>query len=111
MAIGIVFRYGPDHIMVKVRGNSVIFSSLEQQKGGASLQDLKLNKKGVIKEFPDLKDSPLWREKAISRFRKHIESLDSETNKVNYIIKELKPHGYIPMFTQRDGFRPVKHSG
>lgn len=111
MAVGIIFEYGPDHIFVRVHGNAITFSSHQQQKGGASLQDLKLNKEGVIKEFPDLKDSPLWREEAIYRFKEKIKSLKTEHSKIQYIIGELKPHGYKVIATQKDGFRPVKISG
>jgi len=77
----------------------------------APLKNLKLNKAGVTKEFPDLEDSPDWREEAVKRFEEHIRGYKTEMAKAKYIISDLRKHGYIPKRLQEKGKRWVKING
>jgi len=105
--ININFRLGGDLITVKIEGTSVFFydPSLSLY---TTIEGLKLNKAGVIKEFPDLKDNENWKGEAVKRFKEHIKKLNNEQNRKNYVIEELKKHGYTPISIQRKGYRPEK---
>ena len=72
-----------------------------------SLEGLKLSRQGVVKEFPDLENDDEWNKKAIKRLKAHLNKLKTEDAKINYVIDELKKHGYQPLFKQRAGFRPT----
>lgn len=106
--IDIIFRYATEHILVKIDGNSILFGNTLYGAKLATIDGLRLNHDGVIKEFPDLKDNPSWREEAIYRFKLKIKEMRTEEEIVNYIIEDLKKYGYIPLFKQRAGFRKVK---
>lgn len=73
-----------------------------------TIEGLKLNRQGVIDEFPDLKDKKNWKEEAVNRFKKHIKKFKLEKDKLNYIKEELRNHGYVPLFWQKAGFRTQK---
>ena len=106
--IDILFEFGPDVILVKIEGNSIKMGSTAYGSVMASIEGLKLNKGGVEKEFPDLKEDLLWKEKAIQRFTDKIKSLGAEDKIADYIIKDLSQHGYIPRKMQVGGHRPIK---
>lgn len=109
--IDIMFRQGGEYILVKVNGNSILFANSVYGFRFADISGLKLNKEGVIKEFPDLEGQENWREKAIQRFKNHIKNLGSEKEKANYIIYELKKFGYSPRKMQEAGKRWRKLDG
>ena len=90
--IGIVFSYINDVVEVRIDGDNCLFRT--GQYGGAfvPIEGLKLDKNGVLKEHPDLKDNNDWNKIAIERF----------------IINELKKVGYKPMAKQKNGFRIQK---
>lgn len=73
-----------------------------------TIEGLRLDKSGVIKEFPDLKDDDEWRKKAIERFKIKIKSFNTEMEIIKYCIEELKKFGWQPLTLQRGGFRPQK---
>ena len=106
--IGAVFQLFNEIIEVRIDGNSCLFRT--GQYGGAfvPIEGLKLDKNGVIKEHPDLKDSDDWREESIKRFKEYLKNIEGETMKMEYIIKELTKSGYKPMSMQRNGHRPIK---
>lgn len=106
--IELIFYLGKDIILVRIEGNSVYFSNSEYGQVYSDISGLKLNKEGVIREFPDLKLDLEWREKAIKRFKEHIRSLPNEGSVSDYVIKELRGQGYIPKFRQLKGFRREK---
>jgi len=108
MTIGCIFNFGNENIEVKVTGNQVVFRT--QQFGGAfiTIDNLKLSKSGVVKEFPDLKGNENWREEAIKRFKERMKSYNTEKERINYVINDLNKFGYIPLYLQEDGFRPKK---
>ena len=106
--IGVIFKYVNEIIEVRIDGNNCLFRT--GQYGGAfvSIDGLKLDKSGVIKEHPDLKDKDDWREQSIKRFKKHIKEMKTEMDSIKYIISELSKCGYKPMYLQRAGYRPIK---
>lgn len=105
--IGVIFQFGSEHIEVRVHNEFVYFRDQSSPAFG-SIGNLKLNKSGVIKEFPDLKDDKEWEDKARERFREKIRSLKNETDRMNYIISDLSKFGYVPLYIQRPGHRPVR---
>ena len=106
----IMFRFGSETALVVIRGSDVQFGSSSFGKALVDISHLKLNYRGVCEEFPDLELRKDWREEAVKRFKEKIKSMKSEEEVSEYIINELKPHGYIPYLKRRDGFRPVKLS-
>ncbi len=103
--IEILFYLGNEIILVKVDGNNIMFSNSNFGAVESDISGLKLSYEGVIKEFPDLKDDENWKNKTIQRFKDHIKSLKTEEDKVNYIVDDLKKHGYTAKYKQKLGFR------
>lgn len=107
MVYSATFQLGGDIVITEVDGNSVMF--LDGATGMvAPIEGLRINRAGVIKEFPDLDNDEDWRKKAIDRFKAHIAKMDTEDNKLNYIITDLVKFGYTPLFKQKAGWRPEK---
>lgn len=106
--IGILFSYINDVVEVRIDGDNCIFRT--GQYGGVfiPIDGLRLDKNGVLKEHPDLKDNENWREEAIKRFKEHLKKMNKEDERVDYIIKELSKVGYKPIAKQKQGFRPEK---
>lgn len=105
--IGLIFYYDTDIIFIKVDGNNVEFSNSSYGALITSIEGLRLNKAGVIKEHPDLKNREDWREEAIKRFKEMLSSLKSEDAIAEYIIQDLRKYGYTPKWKQKQGFRRV----
>jgi len=104
--IEILFQFVNELILVKIVGNSVLFGNTNYGAQMAPIEGLKLDKSGVLKEFPDLSGDADWRKKAISRFKEKIKSYPTERMKADYIIDDLKKFGYIPTKIQISGRRP-----
>jgi len=100
--IELVFEFAGDMALVVVRGNTVQFI---QNGIVADISGVKLNYKGVIKEFPDLEGVVDWKQEAIKRFKEVIKSYETENDKANYIISDLKKHGYKCKYKQQAGVR------
>lgn len=107
MTIQTHFEKAGQRIVVRIIGDAVLFIDLMGSRM-TTIEGLKLNKKGVEKEFPDLIGDPQWKQKAIERFVQKIKELENEEQRMDWIVKELKEMGYTPLFQQRDGFRPKK---
>jgi len=105
--IGIIFVLGSETIEVRIQNSNVYFRTAQLQQF-VDIGGLKLDKAGVIKEFPDLKDNKEWKEEVIKRFKEKIKKMKTETERVKYVIEDLSKHGYVPKYIQRAGFRPVK---
>jgi len=105
--IGVIFMFASDMIEVRVEGNNILFRS-----GGhlqwATIDGLQMNYEGVCKEFPDLEGMSNWKEQAVERFKDKIASYSKEGEKMEYIIEDLKKHGYIPKYMQKGGHRPQR---
>lgn len=99
------FRLGVDNIEVVVDGNNLYF-----YKDGTitTIEGLKLDKTGTLKQFPDLKDKEDWRKIAIERLKNHIKKMKNEKEKIYYIKDELEKYGYTALFLQKAGWRPEK---
>lgn len=105
--IGTIFKLGSQTVEVRVHQDQILFRSSEF-RSWATIDGLRLNKAGVIKEFPDLQGEPLWESKARSRFKEKIKTFSTEKKRMIYIIDELKKFGYLPLIMQEQGFRPKR---
>ena len=94
-----------EKVIVIVDGNEVRLGQTNFGAVTTTIDGLKLNHIGVIKEHPDLKDNPDWRKIVIERFKEHIKSLRTEDDVVDYIKNDLKKYGYIPRLKKKKGFR------
>lgn len=103
--INLTFYYGTEIVFIRVKGNDIKFSTSLQQNKWATIEGLKLDYAGCIREFPELELSKNWREEVIFRFKQKIKSLKTENDKAKYIISDLKKYGYIPKWKQKAGFR------
>lgn len=101
------FNIAGDMIIVEVDNNILSFWDSNTQQA-STIEGLKLNRAGVVKEHPDLENDDEWRKKAIQRLKEHMKKFDTEDEKMDYVKKELTKHGYEPKFKQRAGWRPTK---
>ena len=85
--------------ITKVSTEYILFSDIE---------GIRLSKNGVLKEFPDLENNEDWRKEAINRLKEHMNKMETEREKIDYVKKELEKFGYTALFFQRAGFRPEK---
>jgi hypothetical protein len=106
--IGIIFEFGSEVIEVRIDGNDIMFRT--DKFGGAfvPIEGLQFSKEGVVKEHPDLAEKENWKEEAINRFKNHIKKMDSEMQRVDYVVEELSKMGYKPKAMQRAGHRVVR---
>ena len=102
-----VFELGGDQVEVIVDSNNIMFRDAGSGTT-TTIHGLKLDKSGVIREHPDLKDDDEWKKKAIERLKEHIKKFKTEIQKINYIKDELEKFGYTPLYFQRAGHRPEK---
>jgi len=108
MVVGVIFQLASENIQVNIDGTNVLFRTNSTNGAWATIDNLKLDYAGVCREHPDLKDSKDWREQAIKRFKDKINNMKTEKDRADYIIKDLRAFGYKPLYSQRNGFRPVK---
>lgn len=108
--IELMMKFGSEVILVVIRGNSVSFGNTAYGGQMSTIEGLKLDKKGVIKEFPELKDNSNWRSEAIIKFKEKIKSMKGEEEVCNYILEDLKKFGYVPWKKKLQGRRvePIK---
>ena len=104
--IGAILTLASEVVEIRVKENEVYFKSANNLTW-ATIDGLKLNYNGVIKEFPDLEGEPGWKQQAIERFKEKISKLKTEDEKIDYVIEDLKKHGYKPKYKQKQGFRPI----
>lgn len=104
--IDIIFTYFSDSILVRIKGNEITFGNTAFGSKLANIEGIRLSQKGVLKEFPDLKDNNNWRAEAIKRFKKKIKSMQNEEQIYDYIIEDLSKYGYVPKIRQLAGHRP-----
>ena len=106
--IELMFSFGTEYILVRVDGHDVRFGNTVYGATMATIDGLKLNKAGVIKEFPDLEGNENWRIQAIERFKAKLGILATEEEISKYILEDLRKFGYTPIFKQVAGHRRVK---
>ena len=107
MFVDVIFSYGSDLVFVRVDGTNCFFMT-PQSNGFATIDNIKLDKKGVIKEFPELKDNQDWQKIARQKFKDKLKTMKNEKERISYVIEDLSKYGYVPKFLQRQGFRRVK---
>lgn len=107
MSIQCHFSLGSERIIIRIIQDNILFVDLKTNMM-SPIEGLKLNKEGVIKEHPDLKDDVEWKQKAIQRFVNRIKGFNTEMERMDFMIKEMREMGYTPLLLQRDGFRPTK---
>lgn len=100
--IGAILSQGTRIYRIVVNGNSIVFNDGQQE---ATINNLKLSKSGVIKEFPDLNNRDDWREEAIRRFKEKLKKFKTEDEKLIYLVEDLEKHGFTPLYKQRQGCR------
>lgn len=105
--IGVIFQFGLDNVEIRIDKSNVCFRT-SQLDSFTTIDGLRLDKSGVIKEFPDLKENKEWQDIARERFKDKMKLLNNEPEILEYIINDLRKFGYIPMYKQISGFRPVK---
>lgn len=105
--IGVIFQYGSEKVEVRIHNSNCLFRTTQVPQF-VPIDALKLNKKGSIKEFPDLKDRDDWRKETIKRFKQKVKSFKTEQEQIQYVIDDLTKYGYKPLFLQRAGSRPIK---
>ena len=107
MTIQCVFQRGSERTAIRIIGDNVLFIDLSSNMV-APIEGLKLSRQGVIKEYPDLKDNPQWKQIAIERFVKKIKGLSTEEKRSEWLIQEMVEMGYTPLYKQKNGFRIQK---
>jgi len=105
--IGLIFQFGTETIEVRIQRNNVFFRT-SQFMNFVDIDGIKLNKVGVIKEFPDLKENKEWQKISRERFKEKIKKMETERERADYITQDLKKYGYKPLWEQQQGFRPKK---
>jgi|TARA_R100000501_G_C2621742_1_gene114975 hypothetical protein len=106
--IDIRFVRGSELVAVRIRGNQVFFSKIQGSMVFFSdIKGLRLNVGSILKEFPDLKTKPDEEIKkiAMQRFKDHVKSLPNEDAVMDYVVKDLKKHGYEARLKIKSGFR------
>jgi len=91
-----------------VDGNNLMFNDTSGKI--TTIEGLRIDRSGVIKEFPDLENDDEWRKKAIERLKEHMRKMETEKEKLDYVKSELEKFGWVALFKQQAGFRPVKWS-
>jgi len=107
--IEMFFQFGGEYILIKVDGNNVLFGNTAYGAQLATIDGIRLSYDGVIKEFPDLQDSPIWKEEAIIRFKNEIRNIKTEKLKAKFIADDLSKHGYVLKRMRQNGFREEKY--
>jgi len=105
--IGVIFSYGSDIVEVRIMEDKVYFRN-QASPQFATIDGIKLDKSGVLKEFPELEGNNEWQSIAREHFKDKIKEMKTEKERVEYIIEDLNKYGYIPKYMQKEGFRPVK---
>lgn len=103
--IDLIFERSPEIIFVRIHKHNVTFTNSVQGAIYTSIDKLKFDYEGVIKEHPDLKDKEDWNKEAVKRLKEKIKSYENEDEISDYVIKELKSVGYKPLYRKKQGFR------
>lgn len=101
------FALASEVVEVIIKENELLFYDVGSQTF-TTIEGLKLDLKGVIKEFPELEGNDDWKKIAISRLKEKIKSYNTELEKIYYVKDELIKYGYKALFIQRAGFRPER---
>lgn len=105
--IGLIFTFGGDVLDVRIINHQILFRTSGSPY--AETDGLKLDKVGVIKEFPELKDNEDWKKIAIQKFKDKIKTMSDEKAIRDYVIEDLNKHGYKLIAEQKAGFRMKRY--
>lgn len=105
--IDLIFQFANEYLLVRVKGKELFFKTSAFGAQWGDISGLKFSKAGTLKEYPDLVDNPQWQQIAIERLKAKINDMESEQEICDYVIKDLKEHGYVGKFKQQIGFRRV----
>lgn len=106
--IGVIFQYINEIVEIRINNNELLFRTQSSFGKFIPIEHIRIDKKGVLKEFPDLIDNPEWRIISIQRLKDKLKSFQTEDEKIKYIIEDLAKYGYRAMYTQKQGHRVVK---
>jgi D-mannonate dehydratase len=106
--IGLIFSFADAIIEVRINGHQVLFRNSTFGSQFATIDGIQLSYQGVVREFPELKDSKNWKVEAISKFKDQIKSLDSEEKISKYVVEDLTKWGYKLIARQKQGHRVEK---
>lgn len=95
---------------IAIDGKALTFTTSDTGQP-VTIDKLHLSKEGCIRENPDLANDEEWRSKSIQRFKDKMEQMKTEEEIADYLIKDLSPLGYLPIYKQKRGFRAVKING
>jgi len=101
------FSLGTDIIETIIEGSTIKFFDVSTGTI-TTIEGIRLDKYGSLKEFPDLEDEIDWRKITMERFKEKLKSFNTENEANDYVINELTKQGYKAKFKQRAGFRPEK---
>ena len=95
----LIFELGGDMTLVRVSGNDILFSTSDSNfQQYSPIEGLRLSRDGIVKEFPDLKNSKLsdgdLRGEAIKRFKEKIRGFETEDEVRTYLVEEFEGMGY-----------------
>src|SRR3990172_837430 len=103
MAIGTIFQFGNEMVEIRIDKGICLFKTSGFGGSFVPIEGLRLDDKGIIKEFPDLGDIEKSERKkiAIQRFKEKLDSFRTEDEKMDYLIADLKRYGYKPLYLQK----------
>ena len=101
------FSLGSDMIETIIDGNTIKFFDVSTGMI-TTIEGIRLDKSGSLKEFPDLKDNEDWKKITLDRFKTKFKSFKTENEANNYVIDELTKQGYKAIMKQRAGWRPTR---
>jgi hypothetical protein len=99
------------HIRVEANRELTFFAINNGIMQYTTIEHLKINPAGIVKEFPDLEGKPIPEIKAegIRRLKEHVKALSSLKAIQDYLREDLeKKHGWKLLMIRRKGFRDEK---
>lgn len=107
----VVFQKGSEVVITRIENKKITFSRVQgQYLKFSNIDGLKFSIAGILEEFPDLKEKSNneIRQIGIQRFKDHIASLKNDEEVKDYLIKDLRKHGYYKKYEIKKGHRPRK---
>jgi site-specific DNA-adenine methylase len=112
--IGAILEYINERVEVRVQDFNIYFRTSNSARF-ATIDGIKLDKAGSIKEFPDLKDREDWKEETIKRFKEKIkfesksfEMIEIDENMMIYIDP---PYGFVKDKSGEIGNKQISEAG
>lgn len=104
----LVFQLANEVVVVRIRGTDISFANSSTNfQQFVPIDSLKLDIKGILKEFPNLegKSEGVIREEGLKRFKEKIKNMENENRIKEYITEEFKNMGYVLIKEKKEGFR------